>query len=211
MPKLKNIKILTRDEQKALATKKDLSKKDFTIIYESYHSRIFNFVNARVSKIQDAEDITALVFEKVLKKLKDFQWQGITITSWIYRIARNAIIDFYRKDADEKTNSSVEEIGEFLVSDDEGLDNILIRDEEHVWLFKALKELDDEDQYLIYYRFYEELSNKEISELLGLSETNVGTRLHRLRSKLKGVVEGVRRENGTKVKKRKSRSKKNKK
>lgn len=187
---LKNNRDLTKKEQEAIAKKKKLTNKDFEIIYKTYYLRVFNFVNSRTSKSEDAEDITALVFERVLKKLGDFQWQGITITSWIYRIARNAIIDFYRKDSDRKKDSSVEQIGDFLESTDEKIETILIDGEEEIVLFNSLRELGEEDQFLVYYKFFEELSNKEISDLTGISETNVGTKLHRLRKKLRGLIEG---------------------
>ncbi|MCA9385285.1 sigma-70 family RNA polymerase sigma factor [Candidatus Dojkabacteria bacterium] len=190
LQKLRNPQDLTKEEQKKIANKERLSKKDFEVIYTTYHERIFNFVNSRVTKREDAEDLTALVFERVLKKLEDFQWQGVTITSWIYRIARNAIIDFYRKNSDRKKDSSVEQIGEFLESPDEKIEEVLIENEEEIALFNSIRELEEEDQFLVYYKFFEELSNKEIADITGLSETNVGTKLHRLRQRLRGYFEG---------------------
>lgn len=185
----KHKKELTKEEQMTIVSKEELSNADYELVYTVYYERVFNFINSRVSKRVDAEDLTSHVFERVLKKLPDFQWQGVSIVSWIYRIARNAVIDFYRKNNDRKTDSSIELIGDFLESDEEKIDNIIIESDEQADLFNALREFEDEDQYLIYYKFFEELSNKEIAELTGLSETNVGTKLHRLRAKLKGLIE----------------------
>lgn len=180
---------LSREEQEKLAKKEELTAADYQLIYEAYYDKIFYFINSRVKKREDAEDLTSLVFEKVLKKLADFKWQGVTITTWIYRIARNAVIDFYRKNNDRKKDSSVEEIGNFIESDDQHIESILIDDEEEIKLYKALRNFSESDQYLIYYKFFEEMSNQDISELTGMSETNVGTRLHRLRNKLKKIIE----------------------
>ena len=62
------------------------------------------------------------------------------------------------------------------------------KDEEDVMLFNAIKELDEDDQYLIYYKFFEEMSNFKISKITGLTETNIGTRLHRIRKKLGSLI-----------------------
>lgn len=187
---LKNIVMtdLSIQEQEDLAKKHKLTKKDFETVYNAYHQRIFNFINSRVTNSQDAEDITSLVFERVMKKLEDFRWQGITITSWIYRIARNAIIDYYRKYSERNRDSSIERVGDFLVSHEEKIEEIMISDEEVKGLYKSIKYLKEEDQFLIYYKFFEEMSNKEISEATGLSETNVGTKLHRIRQKLAKLI-----------------------
>ncbi|MBP9759121.1 sigma-70 family RNA polymerase sigma factor [Candidatus Dojkabacteria bacterium] len=179
---------LSREEQEILAKKEELTNEDYKVIYEAYYDNIFYFVHSRIKKREDAEDITSLVFEKVLKKLKDFKWQGVTITTWIYRIARNAIIDSYRKNNDRTKDSSIEEIGNFIESEDRHIESILIDGEEEIKLYKALRTFNENDQYLIYYKFFEEMSNQDISKVTGMSETNVGTRLHRLRNKLKKII-----------------------
>lgn len=61
-------------------------------------------------------------------------------------------------------------------------------DEEEKELYNAIMGLDEEDQYLVYYKFFEELSNKEIAQLLDLTETNIGTKLHRTRKKLEKII-----------------------
>ncbi|MBD3362597.1 sigma-70 family RNA polymerase sigma factor [Candidatus Dojkabacteria bacterium] len=179
---------LSRKEQEKIAKKEKLTKKDYETIYISYHNRIFNFINSRVTNKEDAEDLTSLVFERVMGNLQDFQWQGVSITSWVYRIARNAIIDYYRQNSDRKKDSSIEQIGDFLESKEEKIDKVLIDGEMEKALYNSMREFKDEDQYLLYYKFFEELSNKEISEITGLTETNVGTRLHRLRKKIKKTL-----------------------
>lgn len=180
---------LSKLEQQEIAEKKELTKADYEKVYIAYYPRILNFVLSRVTKKEDAEDITSLVFERVLKKLHDFQWQGITITSWIYRIARNAIIDYYRKNNERQKDASIESVGDYIVSSEEKIEQLIINDEEELKLYSALRNFDEEDQYLVYYKFFEDLSNKEIADITGLTETNVGTRLHRLRNKIKNLLE----------------------
>ena len=164
--------------------KEDLTVKDFSKLYEVYQSRVFEFLLKRVSTREIAEDLTSEVFEKILKSVNDFQWQGVTVSAWIFRIARNHLIDFYRKNNKHKKDTSLEDIVNFIESTSPSVESELENGESEAWLFNSLRELEAEDQYLIYYKFYEEMGNKEIAELTGMSETNIGTRLHRIRKKL---------------------------
>jgi len=129
------------------------------------------------------------VFEKVLISLADFRWQGITVSAWIFKIARNHIIDYYRKNDKYKGDKSLEEVINFVESKIPSVDIEAEADEEEVGLYNALRELDEEEQYLVYYKFFEELSNKQIADIIDLSETNVGTKLHRTRRKLQKIIQ----------------------
>jgi len=135
-----------------------------------------------------AEDLTSGIFEKILNSINDFQWQGITVSAWIFRIARNHVIDYYRKNSKHKGQKSIEDVANYVVEKTHGVDIEIQAHEEEIELYKAMREIKSKDQYLIYYKFYENLSNKEISKLSGLSETNIGTRLHRIRKRLLRII-----------------------
>ncbi|MBW7953675.1 sigma-70 family RNA polymerase sigma factor [Candidatus Dojkabacteria bacterium] len=175
-------------EQITLFSKEKLGKRDFSKLYKIYQRKVYEFILKRVSHPQTAEDLTADVFEKILKNINDFQWQGITVSAWIFRIARNHVIDYYRKNSKRKTDSSIEEIGHLLASHSPTVDSEIQSDEAEIGLYNSIRELKEDDQYLVYYKFFEELSNKQISDITGLSETNIGTRLHRIRKKLKSYL-----------------------
>jgi RNA polymerase sigma-70 factor (ECF subfamily) len=141
-------------------------------------------LHKRVTSKEVAEDLTSEIFEKVYKTINDFQWQGVTLSAWLFRIARNHLIDYYRKNNKFKNDTSLDEIIDIVVSNSTPIEKQIEESETEVNLFKSISELEQEDQYLIYYKFYEEMSNKQISELTGISETNIGTKLHRIRKKL---------------------------
>jgi len=164
--------------------KEDLSQKDFAKLYKSYNKRIYDFLFKRVSNKEIAEDLTSEIFEKIFKTINDFQWQGITVSAWIFRIARNHLIDHYRKNNKHKRDTSLEDIINNVISCSPSIECELENKESETRLFNAMRELTPEDQYLIYYKFYEEMSNKHIAELTNMSETNIGTKLHRIRKKL---------------------------
>src|SRR5437016_2990318 len=87
--------------------KRSYSKSDFEALYSEYHQRVLDFVAKRVGFKEVAEDLTSEIFEKIYKSINDFQWQGVTIAAWIFRIARNRIIDYYRTVSKSKNDASI--------------------------------------------------------------------------------------------------------
>jgi RNA polymerase sigma-70 factor (ECF subfamily) len=116
--------------------------------------------------------------------LPDFKWQGVSVKSWIFTIARNAIIDYYRKFDKEKNNVSLEEVSTNFKSGSKDILVNLLDGEEDKKLYLEISKLKEKDQFLIYYKYFEELSIKEIAKRVSMSESNVATRLHRLRKKI---------------------------
>lgn len=175
---------MDKTEQKQLFAKNRVTQNDFSKIYQSYYKKVFDFVYKRINNKEITEDLTSEIFEKIMHSINDFQWQGITLSAWIFRISRNHIIDHYRKNNKFKTDKSFEEIANMLVSNAPSLDYMLENSEDEINLYNALRELNTDEQFLIYYKFFEEMSNKEIAQITGISETNIGTKLHRIRKKL---------------------------
>lgn len=87
-----------------------------------------------------------------------------------------------------KNDKSFEDIVNLVESGLPSAEMEIERDEEDILLFNALKELPEDDQYLVYYKFFEEMSNSRIAQITGLSETNIGTKLHRIRKKLAKLI-----------------------
>lgn len=175
--------------------KQSFSKKDFEEIYKYYHKKVQDFVYKRVSSKEVAEDLTSDIFEKIYKSIDDFKWQGITISAWIFRIARNRIIDYYRKNSKRKSDASLEDYSNVIVSSLKDSEDLMIESSEYAMLYNSIREFDEEDQYLIYYKFFEDLGNGEIASLMKLTETNVGTRLHRIRKKLSLYIKTLENKN----------------
>jgi RNA polymerase sigma factor (sigma-70 family) len=168
--------------------KERYSQKDFADLYEIFFKKVQDFLQKKVSNREIAEDLASEVFEKIFKTIDDFQWQGINISAWVFRIARNHLIDYYRKQNKYKNDKSFDEIINLVESTLPSADMEIETDEENGLLFKAIKELDEDDQYLIYYKFFEEMSNSKIAEITQLTETNIGTKLHRIRKRLGRII-----------------------
>lgn len=177
------------NREKRLVENAQKDPEKFSEIYIEYFPKIYGFVYRRVNKKHLVDDFVSDIFENAFKSLPDFQWQGVSFSAWIFRIARNYIIDYYRKSGRIKGEISLEAISEIIKGSEKSAGEEIDLDEELITLYNALREFTEEDQYLIYYKFFEDMSNKEISDVLGMSETNVGTRLYRLRNKLKKFMQ----------------------
>ena len=73
----------------------------FGVLYDQYHPQIYRFVFLKVSLKEDAEDLTHQVFMNALEHMSGYRHQGFPFSSWLYRIARNAVIDHYRTRKDK--------------------------------------------------------------------------------------------------------------
>ena len=69
----------------------------FAVLFEKYYSAILRYALHRTGNAAVADDVTSETFFKALNKLSSFKWTGIPFSAWLYRIAGNEIIDFYRK------------------------------------------------------------------------------------------------------------------
>jgi len=88
-------KDLPREEQTVREAVRG-SEQAFTQLYDAYLDSIYRFIYLRVEDQQTAEDITSNVFLKAWEKLGAYQQRGVPFRAWLFRIARNAVIDHYR-------------------------------------------------------------------------------------------------------------------
>ncbi|MBN2100558.1 sigma-70 family RNA polymerase sigma factor [Candidatus Dojkabacteria bacterium] len=176
------------EKEKKLVRRAQKNRKHFGDLYVIYKDKVESFILKKVSDREIAEDLTSKVFEKAMTKISQFKWKGVSFGCWIFRIARNTVYDYYRSDKKDKRTSLKEEIGteKMAVSD---LEEDVLHNEREKELFNIIASFESEDQYLLYFKYFERLSNRDISERMGLSESNVATKLHRIRRKMKTVLE----------------------
>jgi RNA polymerase sigma-70 factor (ECF subfamily) len=183
---------MTLEQEEKIVAQAKKEKRHFNKLYVYYQPKIYSYVYRKLGDKELSEDITSQTFEKALKGLRDFKWQGVSFGVWLYRIARNNINDYLRKLQRKKRDLSIHDYENVIMDEDsESLEDLVVRNEEEAVLYKAISKFKQEDQYLLYYKFFESMSNKEISEKTGLSETNVGTKLHRIRQNLKKAIKEI--------------------
>ncbi len=159
----------------------------FGLLYDKYQPNIFRFIFLKVSRREEAEDLTHQVFLNAWQNIEAFEDQGLPLSSWLYKIARNKVIDYYRT---KKSITSIENVSEdyFETSRDGGMETIgnKIEVEE---IYRALKKLSPEYQEIIIMRFVEELSPREIAKITGKKNGAIRVLQFRALRRLKKILE----------------------
>lgn len=153
-----------------------------TQIYEEYFDRVYRFIFYRVSHKQIAEDLTEEVFIKAFRSLSSLK-ATLSFEGWFFRIARNLVIDHYRK---AKTTIDIEELENTLEYEENIVDSANISLDQKR-LLSLMKQLPPEQQIIIKLKFLDELENEEIAEMLNKSEVSIRVTQHRAISKLKSL------------------------
>ena len=135
---------------------------DIEQIYTEYRDRVMGYIYARLRSRADAEDLCQDVFEKINMKLESFDSGKASISTWIYSITRNSVIDFYRR------SHPHEEIDENMAQDG-AVDDNLLNDEMLEELAEALEKLPAELREIVVLRYYDGIPLTEIAKKMGMS------------------------------------------
>jgi len=166
----------------------------YASLVAKHKNLVFSIVLKIVNNREDAEEISQDVFLKAYQSLSTFERKS-KFSTWLYRIAYNAAISKTRKKRVEMvaieetviTNYSTDEVGRNM--------NELEENDRQLILEKALKRLPEEDNLLITLFYKNENSIEDISDITGLSVSNVKVRLHRIRKKLYEEMNGLIKRN----------------
>ena len=160
------------------------------IIYYQYKDKIYKTVYDILNDTEDAEDITAETFIKIIDKLQDYrdkndnELAGIIIT-----IAKNLAIDKYRR----KNKIEFFPITETDIKDEANSDDIIdfiIRKELHEKLYQAVDRLDEDYGRVVKLKLGYNYTNKQIGEILNISDGNVRVRYHRAKKIIAEYLKG---------------------
>ena len=141
----------------------------FGRLFDHYHRPVYRYVAGRVRRPSDAEDLTQLVFVKALEALPRYESRGIPFGGWLFRLARNTVIDFVRTSHEHADlDQSVERAGP-----DAGPEELAVARQEFDAVGAALSTLTDEQRDCITLRFFAGLSAREAAEVMGKQEGTV--------------------------------------
>jgi RNA polymerase sigma-70 factor (ECF subfamily) len=147
---------------------------DWDAVYREELSRVYNFHRYRVGDPATAEDLTSVTFEKAWRARGRYRRDRASLGTWLLSIARNVAIDHFRS---SRTRSEVpfeDEVAPGLNPEDAAA-----RREEQIRLEGLLAGLAPRERELIALKYGAGATNRSIARLTGLSESNVGTILHR--------------------------------
>ena len=155
-----------------------MTSSEWEELYSQFSGKVMGYIISRVQRRADAEDLCSDVFEKVYRKYDTYDSSKASVSTWIFTITRNTVIDHYRR------SRPSEELDENL-SDDTELDEDLLNSESLSELAGALRSLPEEMRDIIVLRYYDGKPLTEIADLMGLSYGAVKLRhqsaLNRLR------------------------------
>jgi RNA polymerase sigma factor (sigma-70 family) len=157
---------------------------DLERLYRSSRDDVYAYAAGLLRDRSAAEEVTATAFERAFRKRSRFDARRGSARAWLFGIARNAALDELRR-LRRQAELGVDPLdtSEIAGSDERGKLCLLLGD--------ALGRLDGAERELIALKFFAGLSNQEIARVLGTSESNAGTKLHRTVTKLREACDGA--------------------
>lgn len=165
------------ENEKELVERAKSDDQAFEILYSHYFPRIYGYLFKRIGNHEMCEDLVSTTFMKVFTNIKDYKHKGYTFGAWIYRIATNNLIDYYRKEG-RKKEIDIEEIQELKDNqlNPEQIADIIYNKK---IVMKVMVKLPEKHQRILQLKFFGELETGEIANVLEISENNTRVILHR--------------------------------
>lgn len=182
--------MLENEEQIIAEIKENPSR--FGIVFDNYYNAIFNYTLRRVANPYHSRDIVSDVFFKAYNSIHSFQWRGISILNWLYRITNNEIARFFRSPA--RKFASLEHLKDLnvqfasnsnLEKELEEAERTLEQHQAFLAIQAQLKTLSIGHQEVLSLRFFENMKLSEIAQIIGKNENTTKALLYRGLEKLK--------------------------
>jgi len=148
-------------------SKKDVNTNEFAQLYDKYVKSIYKFIYYKTHHKETAEDLTSDTFIKALDNFGTFDKKKGQFSTWLYQIARNTVIDFYRT---KKSNINIDDVWDLAGDEDIGGD--IDTAEKLKDVKKYLKTLKAGQREVVILRVWEGLSYKEIAQIIGKTENS---------------------------------------
>lgn len=157
---------------------------DWTVVYREQLPRVYNFFRYRLGDDRTAEDLTATTFEKAWRSRERYRRDLGAFEAWLFGIARRVAADHLRR---RRHNASLDDLSD--PPDPQSLVETVQRQADLARLGVLLAQLPPRERELIALKYGGEMTNRAIAAVTGLSESNVGTILHRTIAKLRAAWE----------------------
>lgn len=161
---------------------------DWDAAYVAELPRVYNFFLYKVGDKEYAQDLTATTFERAWKLRLKYRPAVAGISTWLFGIARNVLKEHYRKKGfTGQKLQDVTPLEEMPAKID--IEGMVQQQQEKAHLREILLKLPDREHELISLKYGAGLTNREIAQVTGLSESNVGSILHRTVKKVRARLE----------------------
>jgi RNA polymerase sigma-70 factor (ECF subfamily) len=148
----------------------------FGRLYERYVDKIYSYVYYRTGNHYDAEDLTAKTFYQALKNIRRYVDRGLPFSAWLYRIAHNLVANWHR-DRSRRQVIALDEIA--IHAQRPHPESTLELEDEQRLLLRLIRHESADRQQLLILKFVEQMSNRDIAQIMGRSEGAIKSLYHR--------------------------------
>ena len=158
-------------------------------IYETYYPKIYNYAFMQMGDVQAAEDLASDVMLKMIESIRRYRFKGLPFGAWVFRIARNRLIDLHRR----RRRRGEVDLNETLASTLANPQVLAERALDRGQLQLALKHLTEEQRQVIVLKFIQGFDNRSVGRILGRSEGAIKSLQHRAMIALRRVLVSEKR------------------
>jgi len=164
-----------------------LEKEQFINILKDHKRLLYKVIYLYCRDMDDRKDLEQEIILQLWKSLKNYN-QEFKLSTWIYKIALNVAISYYRRDVKRKEKNKPYDETIFQIAAEEDYSHDIVN--KRNFLYKFINRLGELNKAIIIL-YLDEKSYKEISEIIGLTETNVATKINRIKTKLKENISSL--------------------
>jgi RNA polymerase sigma-70 factor (ECF subfamily) len=153
-------------------------------VYDWYLPRVYRYILSRLGDVAEAEDLTEDIFLRMLGAIADYKRTSVPFSAWLFRIARNHLVSYYRKNGNRKADALQETMA------DSGHDPASIVETQLILgeVAEAVQRLPDAQRDVIALRFAVGLSIAETAQVLGKRQGNVKALQHKAVTRLQKIL-----------------------
>ena len=173
-----------RREEELIRRAQEFDQEALGWLYELFYPKLYNYAYLQLGDVQQAEDLASEVLLRVLESLKGYRFRGVPLSAWVFRIARNYLIDLSRRRQRRPQVSLYEGIPDAEDGPQVAAERAIAQDE----LRLALTRLTEEQRQVIILKFVEGMDNASVARVLGRSQGAVKSLQHRALVSLRKII-----------------------
>ena len=170
-----------------------MGTKSFEEIYKENFRAVYNYVYMQLLHREETEDIVSDVFVKAYAAYGSYSPSVASEKTWLFRIAKNLLIDYYRHKAASPVELAEDEVLEAVPSDKDEFASI--EDDTNRTVYLVLEQLRIEEREILVMRYIRGMKNPQIAKELGIADKAVSERIRRALAKCRKIMEKLGLEN----------------
>jgi RNA polymerase sigma-70 factor (ECF subfamily) len=167
--------LLARREQELVARARGQDSVAFSELYDLHYRRVYSYIYYRVGSQELAEDLAADVFVRGWQAIGSYDYRGVPLAAWLLRIARNRVIDHFRRSGKRETVELEDQHVDLQADPVSEVENRLLQED----LVRQMRSLTGDQRDVIVLKFFQGMSNTEVSSILGKPEGAIKSLQHR--------------------------------